>query len=178
MHALVGAIARRGGDSRLAPERRAVAERRCPTTSASRRWPRATTVPASPVGLVDLPDEQRRAISAIGDRDEQVALIGGPNAPLPEVLTTYGAALALLRPAGDVHVYAIDLVGRSLAQLAELPHCGGVAVRNEALALRMVRWMIDVAAERKVAMAPRAAPTSGSTRRPPARRCRRSWCCS
>ena len=144
---------RGGGRVGLAARARCRGRRRCPTTSASPRWPSATTGPGVPIGLVDLPEEQRRAMSAITDRDEQVALIGGPNAPLAEVLTTYGASLALLRPAGDVHVYGIDLAGRSLSQLADLPHCGGVAVRNEALALRMVRWLIDVAAERKVAMA-------------------------
>ncbi|HWM20965.1 MAG TPA: hypothetical protein VNO51_14845, partial [Ilumatobacteraceae bacterium] len=51
------------------------------------------------------------------------------------------------------HLYGIDLVGRSLAQLAELPHCGGVAVRNEQLALRIVRWLVQVAAERRIEIA-------------------------
>ena len=69
------------------------------------------------------------------------------------MLTTYAATLALLSPADDVHIYGIDLVGRSLAQLAELPHCGGVAVRNEQLALRIVRWLVQVAAERRIEVA-------------------------
>ena len=106
-----------------------------------------------PIGLLDLPDEQRRATDTITDRDEQILVLGGPSAPVPEVLTTYAATLALLSPADDVHIYGIDLVGRSLAQLAELPHCGGVAVRNEQLALRIVRWLVQVAAERRIEVA-------------------------
>ncbi len=106
-----------------------------------------------PVAVMDLPEEQRRRISSISDRDEQVAFIGGPNAPMPEVLAAYATSLALLHSADDVHVYGIDLLGRGLAPLEALPHCGGMAIRNEALALRIVRHLIDVAAERKVAMA-------------------------
>ena len=106
-----------------------------------------------PVAVMDLPDEQRRRISSITDRDEHVALIGGPNAPIPEVLAAYVTSLALLDSADDAHVYGIDLLGRGLAPLEALPHCGGVAIRNEALALRIVRYLIDLAAERKVAMA-------------------------
>ena len=106
-----------------------------------------------PIGLLDLPAEQRRATDTITDRDEQLLVLGGPSAPVPEVLTTYAATLALLSPADDVHLYGIDLVGRSLAQLAELPHCGGVAVRNEQLALRIVRWLVQVAAERRIEIA-------------------------
>ena len=102
---------------------------------------------------MDLPEEQRRRIASISDRDEQVAFIGGPNAPMPEVLAAYATSLALLHSADDVHVYGIDLLGRGLAPLEALPHCGGMAIRNEALALRIVRHLIDVAAERKVAMA-------------------------
>ena len=106
-----------------------------------------------PVAVMDLPEEQRRRIAAISDRDEQVAFIGGPNAPMPEVLSAYATSLALLHSADDVHVYGIDLLGRGLAPLEALPHCGGMAIRNEALALRIVRHLIHLAAERKVAMA-------------------------
>jgi S-DNA-T family DNA segregation ATPase FtsK/SpoIIIE len=106
-----------------------------------------------PVAVMDLPDQQRRRISSISDRDEHVAFIGGPNAPIPEVLSAYATSLALLKSADDVHLYGIDLLGRGLAPLEALPHCGGMAIRNEALALRIVRHLIDVAAERKVAMA-------------------------
>ena len=62
---------------------------------------------------MDLPEEQRRRISSISDRDEQVAFIGGPNAPMPEVLAAYATSLALLHSADDVHVYGIDLLGRA-----------------------------------------------------------------
>lgn len=110
------------------------------------------------IGVADLPEQQRRGLCTFADRDQQVALLGGPSAPLPEILTTYATALAVGRSPDDVHVYGIDLIGRSLAQLADLPHCGGVAVRNDNLALRMLRWLTQVVAERKAAVA-----TSGSS---------------
>ncbi len=110
------------------------------------------------VGVSDLPEQQRRGLCTFSERDQQVALLGGPSAPLPEILTTYATALAVGRSADDVHLYGIDLIGRSLSQLADLPHCGGVAVRNDNLALRMLRWLTQVVAERKAAVA-----TSGSS---------------
>ena len=106
-----------------------------------------------PIGLMDVPDQQRRDTAYLTDRVQQLAVIGGSSAPVPEVLTTYGATLAMLSSPDDVHIYGIDLLGRSVSQLADLPHCGGVAVRNEQLALRIVRWMLQTASERKVAMA-------------------------
>jgi S-DNA-T family DNA segregation ATPase FtsK/SpoIIIE len=106
-----------------------------------------------PIGLIDVPEQQRRETGYLDDRIQQLAVIGGSSAPVAEVLTTYGATLALMSSPDDVHIYGIDLLGRSLAQLADLPHCGGVAVRNEQLALRIVRWMLTTAAQRKVDMA-------------------------
>ena len=108
--------------------------------------------------MCDLPEQQRRGLCTFSERDQQVALLGGPSAPLPEILTTYATALAVGRSPDDVHIYGIDLIGRSLAQLADLPHCGGVAVRNDNLALRMLRWLTQLVAERKAAVA-----TSGSS---------------
>lgn len=106
-----------------------------------------------PIGLMDLPEEQRRQTAALNDRIQQLAVVGGTAAPIPEVLTTYGATLALTSSADDVHIYGIDLLGQGLPQLADLPHCGGVAVRNENLSLRIIRWMLQLAAQRKVEMA-------------------------
>jgi DNA segregation ATPase FtsK/SpoIIIE, S-DNA-T family len=107
----------------------------------------------APVGLADVPDEQRRELVGIGEHDEQVALLGGPSAPLHDVLATYATSIASTTSADDAHIYAVDLLGRGLAALADLPHCGAVAVRNDALALRIIRWMTQLAAERRVDIA-------------------------
>ncbi len=114
---------------------------------------RSATDDGVPIGLADVPGEQCRRLVALDGRDQQVALLGGPAAPLPDVLAMYATSLALSRPADDAHLYVIDLLGRGLAPLAELPHCGAVAVRNEALALRIIRWLTQAAAERKVQIA-------------------------
>ncbi|MEP7115689.1 MAG: FtsK/SpoIIIE domain-containing protein, partial [Ilumatobacteraceae bacterium] len=79
--------------------------------------------------------------------------LGGPNAPLAEVLAMYATSLAVSYSADDVHVYAIDLVGRGLGPIADLPHCGAVAVRNEALAMRIIRWLAQQTAQRKLMIA-------------------------
>ena len=108
---------------------------------------------AVPIGIADVPEEQRRTMVDLSERDQQVALLGGPSTPLGEVLATYATTLAATRSADDCHLYVIDLAGRALAPLGDLPHCGAVAVRNEALALRVLRWLSSEVAERKVMIA-------------------------
>ena len=130
---------------------------RCPTTPDESPGPEESAVRIVEAEqarelLSTLPEQQRRGLCTFSERDQQLALLGGPSAPLPEILTTYATALAVGRTPDDVHIYGIDLIGRSLAQLAELPHCGGVAVRNDNLALRMLRWLTQLVAERKAAV--------------------------
>ena len=113
----------------------------------------------TPLGLVDLPSEQRREIYGIDEHVEQLAIVGGSSAPIPEILTTYAATLALTTSPDDLHLYGIDLLGSGLGALDELPHCGGVAVRDDQLALRMLRWFQQEIASRRS----RLASTGSST---------------
>ena len=63
----------------------------------ARRWPRRHDGAGVPVGLVDLPDAAApRASRRSPTATSSVAMIGGPNAPMAEVLTTYATSLALL----------------------------------------------------------------------------------
>lgn len=76
-------------------------------------------------------------------------IIGAPTAPVPEAMATYATMLAASRSADDVHLYGIDLLGRSLQGIEALPHTGAVAVRNDALALRIMRHISGIAAQRR-----------------------------
>lgn len=104
------------------------------------------------IGLADLPDQQRQVPWAVRAADEHVALLGGPRADLGTLITTMACSAAARRPPSELHLYGIDFAGRGLARLAALPHCGGVASRNEPLAVRIVRHLNDEAARRRSAM--------------------------
>ncbi len=101
------------------------------------------------IGLEDHPELQRRGITALSDRDDQIAFIGGPDVDLPSILSTYATSLASANSADDVHLYVIDLLGRGMAALESLPHTGAVAVRNDALATRILKWLVAEASERR-----------------------------
>ena len=147
----------------------AVAERVAEPASASTGSPTAFAGAGVPIGLLDLPDEQRRATDTITDRDEQILVLGEPSAPVPEVLTTYAATLAVL------------LTGRRRAHLRHRPRRAQPGATGRAAALRRGgrAQRATGAADRALAGAGRrrtpdrgrphrAAPTSGSTPPSPA----------
>ncbi|MEM9611491.1 MAG: FtsK/SpoIIIE domain-containing protein [Actinomycetota bacterium] len=116
------------------------------------------SLPVSPpgavaVGLADNPDRQRQELVHLSDRDQQLLLVGGPEADLPEAVSTLALVAAAHRAPTDLHLYGIDLLGRGLLRLAELPHCGGIASQNESLALRMLDELFAVVSRRKARLA-------------------------
>lgn len=109
----------------------------------------ATRPDEVPIGQADVPERQRQVTFAIRRSDEHVALLGGPRADLNTLLVTMACSAAVTAPVDEVHLYGIDFTGRGLARIAGLPHCGGVASRNEALALRIARFLNDEVALRR-----------------------------
>jgi len=105
------------------------------------------------VGLADHPAEQRQVPFALPGEADHVAILGGPRADLAGIATLIGCSAAATRGPDDLHLYAIDFTGRGLARLGGLPHCGAVASRNEALALRVARHVLDEVATRRAALA-------------------------
>ena len=138
---------------RVGAARRCRGRARCRPASASRGSSIATTAPACRSVCSTCPPSNGGRPSRSPTATSRCWCSAGRRRPCPRSSPRTRATLALLSPADDVHIYGIDLVGRSLAQLAELPHCGGVAVRNEQLALRIVRWLVQVAAERRIEIA-------------------------
>ena len=158
MYVILQSIRAAARGHRLAAQRRAVAGRAARADQPARRSAGGRPTRSPPSGSATSPSSSAAGCARSASATSRSPCSAGPSAPLPEILTTYATALAVGRTPDDVHIYGIDLIGRSLAQLAELPHCGGVAVRNDNLALRMLRWLTQLVAERKAAVA-----TSGSS---------------
>ena len=104
------------------------------------------------VGAQDWPAQQRHIPLLWSERDEQVLFLGGSTAQLPRTLISLGFAIASQTNPGEHHIHAIDPRGTGLGRLAELPHCGTVATRDDRLAGRILNELIDEAGERKVLM--------------------------
>jgi DNA segregation ATPase FtsK/SpoIIIE, S-DNA-T family len=101
------------------------------------------------VGLLDEPDRQRQGPLALelDGAGGHVALVGAPRTGKSTFLRTLVHALTGNRSPDRVQVYAIDLGGGGLFDLADLPHVGGVCGRHEpdgiARLLREVRAVVD-----------------------------------
>jgi S-DNA-T family DNA segregation ATPase FtsK/SpoIIIE len=75
------------------------------------------------LGLADLPDEQQQVVEAVDLEAEGGLLVfGGGGSGKTTLLRTIAAGLAQQGSPDDVRLYVLDFSGRSLTQLAELPH--------------------------------------------------------
>jgi S-DNA-T family DNA segregation ATPase FtsK/SpoIIIE len=86
-----------------------------------------------PVGLMDLPFEQRRDPMTIdlAGAGGHVGIIGRPRSGRSTALRTLICALALRHTPAEVQFFCLDFSG-SLFSLADLPHVGRVAGRQDA----------------------------------------------
>jgi S-DNA-T family DNA segregation ATPase FtsK/SpoIIIE len=100
-----------------------------------------------------VPEQQRQVEFGLRWSDEHVALLGGPRADLNTALVTIACSAAVSHTPDDLHIYAIDFTGRGLARISQLPHCGGVASRNDRLAVRIARHLVDEVALRRSELA-------------------------
>ncbi|MFF3572319.1 type VII secretion protein EccCb [Nocardia jiangxiensis] len=97
-----------------------------------------------PLGLVDIPERHRLdvMVADLGGDSGHLAIVGGPRSGKSTVLRTLIMAAAELCTPEQVQFYCLDL-GGALADLAELPHIGAVAGRQDTDGLR--RIVFDVA---------------------------------
>ncbi|MBW3085769.1 ESX secretion system protein EccC [Austwickia sp. TVS 96-490-7B] len=95
-------------------------------------WPGAGRL-RLPVGVVDLPYEQRRDpyVLDLSGAAGHVAIVGGPRSGKSTALRTLIAGLALTHTPTEVQIYVIDLGGGSLASAVDLPHVGSVAPKAD-----------------------------------------------
>ncbi|TDV34593.1 type VII secretion protein EccCa [Actinophytocola oryzae] len=83
-----------------------------------------------PVGLVDVPAQQRREplLADLSGSKGNVAVVGAPQSGKSTVLRSIISALALTHTAAEVQFYCLDF-GGTLSSLAKLPHVGSIANR-------------------------------------------------
>ncbi|NUP52346.1 MAG: type VII secretion protein EccCb, partial [Catenulispora sp.] len=88
----------------------------------------------APVGVLDLPFEQRRdpLVADLSGAAGNVAVIGGPQSGKSTLVRTLICALALTHTPRRIQFYALDFGGGALATLDGLPHVGSIATRREA----------------------------------------------
>ena len=102
-----------------------------------------------PVGLVDEPERQRQSPIGLDAHGPHTLFVGGAGARLGEVLRAVVVSGAMKRSPEALHFYVIDQLGQGLLALQVLPHVGGVAERNEPLALRILRHVAGEVGTRK-----------------------------
>jgi S-DNA-T family DNA segregation ATPase FtsK/SpoIIIE len=105
--------------------------------------PRQSGILGVPVGLVDLPAQQRREllVADLSGSKGNVAVVGGPQSGKSTMLRTLIAALALTHSAAEVQFYCLDF-GGTLTALAKLPHMGSIANRLDRD--RVTRTVLEV----------------------------------
>ncbi|MAT04031.1 MAG: hypothetical protein CL424_03185 [Acidimicrobiaceae bacterium] len=102
-----------------------------------------------PVGLVDEPELQRQSIVELEPFGPHVLLLGGDGSGLADVVRSVTVSGAARRGPDRLQFYVLDQIGHGLGGLLALPHVGGVAERNEPLALRMLRHVATEVGRRK-----------------------------
>ncbi len=103
------------------------------------------------VGLVDEPDEQRQSPLTIDPAMGGSTLIAGPaRSGRTSALCAIAGAAATNRSPERLQIYLIDCAGGGLARLADLPHCGATASRDdpETVARLVERLTVEVARRR------------------------------
>ena len=86
-----------------------------------------------PLGIVDVPLEQRReslAVTLDGAAGHMV-VVGGPRSGKSTLLRTAVAALALTHTPQETQFYLMDFGGGTFTGLRDLPHVAGLATRSE-----------------------------------------------
>ncbi|MEV4625499.1 type VII secretion protein EccCb [Micromonospora sp. NPDC049523] len=92
-----------------------------------------------PVGIVDLPGEQRQDPLLLhfgAGQQSNVAVVGAARSGKSTLVASIIAALALTHTPREVQFFCLDFGGGSLANLASLPHLSGLATRREPEAVR------------------------------------------
>jgi DNA segregation ATPase FtsK/SpoIIIE, S-DNA-T family len=86
-----------------------------------------------PIGLVDCPYEQRRAllVAELAAAAGNVAVVGAPRSGKSTALRTLVMALAATHSPADAQFYCLDFGGGSLSSMRALPQVGSVAGRRD-----------------------------------------------
>jgi S-DNA-T family DNA segregation ATPase FtsK/SpoIIIE len=89
-------------------------------------------VPPIPFGLTDLPMRQAREALTLDFADAgHTVIAGAAHTGRSSVLRTLAGSVARSVSPADVHIYGIDCGTGALLPIADLPHCGAVAPRDQ-----------------------------------------------
>ena len=102
-----------------------------------------------PVGFLDEPERQRQSPIGLEVLGSHTLFLGGAEARLGDVLRAVVASGLIRRSPEKLHIYVIDQLGQGLSSLQVFPHTGGVAERNEPLAMRIMRLAATEVGRRK-----------------------------
>ncbi|GLY73795.1 type VII secretion protein EccCa [Actinoallomurus iriomotensis] len=99
---------------------------------------------STPVGVVDLPFQQRRdlLVADLSGAGGHTGIAGAPQSGKSTLLRTLIAGLALTHTPEEVQFYCLDFGGGTLASLRRLPHVGGVTGRHDAE--RVLRTVAEI----------------------------------
>ena len=94
-----------------------------------------------PLGVVDLPLEQRRETLqvSLAGAGGNMAVVGGPRTGKSTLLRSAVTALALTQSPREAQIYVIDFGGGTFAPFRDLAHVAGVATRSEPDVVRRTR---------------------------------------
>jgi S-DNA-T family DNA segregation ATPase FtsK/SpoIIIE len=105
----------------------------------SQRWRSAGDL-VVPLGIVDLPLEQRREVMTIdlGGAAGHMAVVGAPRTGKSTLARSVLSSIALTRTPLEVQFYVLDFGGGTFTPMASMAHVAGVATRNEPDVVRRI----------------------------------------
>lgn len=106
-----------------------------------------------PLGLIDEPERQRQMPVGLAADGSHTLLLGGGDAHLGEIVRAAVTCRLIRQSPEYLHVYVIDQLGQGLSSLQAFPHVGGVAERNEAMSMRILRLVAAEVGRRKSLLA-------------------------
>lgn len=100
---------------------------------------------AAPIGLIDLPFEQRRTplLVDIGGAAGNIAVVGAPRTGKSATARTIVTALAARHDARRIQWYCLDFGGGTLHSLLSLAHVGSVAARGDRELVRRIVGRVE-----------------------------------
>ncbi len=84
-----------------------------------------------PIGLVDVPSQQRRGAATYDLAKGHLGIAGAPRSGRSTVLRAIAGAVASQLSPADVHLYGVDCGNNALLPLVALPHVGAVVTRDQ-----------------------------------------------
>ncbi|MGI4894509.1 MAG: type VII secretion protein EccCa [Janthinobacterium lividum] len=104
---------------------------------------------AAPIGIVDEPDLQRQGyhVVRLDEGSGHLAVVGAPQSGKTTALRSLVLAFALTHTPAELQFYCLDLGGGGLAELAGLPHVGGIVGRHRPQLVRRAVTQISALLE-------------------------------